>query len=74
MKAIQVFEVGFDWMENNSSEAISERLLGTFIEKNGLTAIGNANEFLKTIPIGIVQIQYDGKIYPYIKFNEITIS
>jgi hypothetical protein len=74
MRAIQVFRVDFDYLENNSSAARHETLLGTFIEKEGLSPSGNANKFLETVVIKSPQIRYDGQVYPHIIYKTIEIS
>jgi hypothetical protein len=73
-EGIQLFKVCFDSTENNSSNAIYEVLLGTFIDEAEITAIGKANKFLDTLPLGTVRIMYDGNIYPYIILRKITIN
>lgn len=75
MKAIQLFLIDFDPYENIVSDAISERLLGTFVPDGKYTAIGKANEFLKTYQFTWpFQIMHDGEVYPQIVYKEITIT
>lgn len=74
MEAIQIYKVGFDSLENSLGNAIYEELLGTFIEKGSNTALGNANEYLRTIQLDSPQIAWDGNVYPFIKYKKISIS
>ena len=72
MEAIQVFRDDFDNMENHSPE--SSELLGTFIEKEGKTAHGNASIFISNIKPIKVYMGYDGNVYPKFRLVRITIS
>ena len=72
MEAIQVFRDDFDNMENHSPEC--SKLLGTFIEKEGKTAYGNASIFISNINPIKVYSGYDGEVYPKFRLVRITIS
>ena len=74
MKIIQVFRIGFDTLENRIENAIVRELLGSFREKNGCTAIGNASDFIEKIEPETLYLAWDGKIYPQIIINEINVS
>ena len=62
METIQVFRDDFDSTENHSPER--SKLLGTFIEKEGKTAHGNASIFISNIEPIRVYLGYDGNVYP----------
>ena len=74
MVAIQVFKKDFDSSENNSSDARSNKLLGTFIEKGSLSAHGNAGQFILKLKPMILSLEWNGEVYPQIYIKEIEIK
>lgn len=72
MKAVQIFKDGFDNMENHNAKC--SELLGTFIEQNGLTAHGNAAEFISKMKPNGHYLGYDGNIYPKYRMERIEIG
>lgn len=72
MEAIQVFRDDFDNMENHSPYCTE--LLGTFIEKDGLTAHGNASIFISKINHIKLYLGYNGNVYPQFRLVRIHIS
>jgi len=72
MEGIQVFRDDFDNMENRNAEY--SKLLGTFIEKDGLTAHGNAGKFIEGMKPINLYLGYDGNVYPKIRLEIIEIG
>lgn len=67
MEVIRLVQVNFDILENQSSNAISEKELGMFVGSVKLSAHGNCNEFIKKMkPIGHF-LGWNGRIYPQFK-------
>lgn len=44
---VRIIRRDFDTLENQTSDAITETCLATFIEENGLTASGHATNWFK---------------------------
>ena len=74
MEAIQVFRRDFCSLENRISNAVSEKLLGTFIGGGDLSAHGVAAEFVLSLDLIQPYLGWDGKVYPQIYVEEITIN
>lgn len=72
MEAIQVFKDEFSNLENRNAEY--SKLLGTFIEKEGLTAAGNAAKFIDNMKPVKLYVGWDGKVYPKIRLEKINIE
>jgi hypothetical protein len=72
MEAIQVFRYDFNNMENRNAEYA--KLLGTFIEKDGLTAHGNASKYIEGIEPMKMYLGWDGEAYPKLRLVKIQIS
>jgi len=74
MEAIQVFKRDFDSMENNSSDARNDKLLGTFMQKGSLSAHGNAGKYISNLEPMKLSLEWDGNVYPKIYIKEIEIK
>ena len=74
MEAIQVFEQYFDTSENRTSNAIEDKLLGTFIAKGTMSAHGHANEFISNLDAKKHYLAWNGEVYPKIYIKNIEIN
>jgi hypothetical protein len=71
-EAVQLFRDDFDTFDNTNPSMT--RLLGTFIEKDGRTAHGNANKFIQELQPVKLYLGWDGKVYPQYRLVKIHIS
>ena len=67
MEVVTVYEVTFDSLENH--DPIRMVKLGVFVEKDGLSAHGNAAKFIAAMPARGLYLGYDGKVYPRIEIE-----
>ncbi len=74
MEAIQVFKIHFCTLENRVSNAIEEKLLGTFIAKGTMSAHGHANEFVSNMNPVKHYLAWDGEVYPKVYIKKIDIK
>ena len=75
VKALQLIRVGFDSMENHYSDAVTRRVLGTFIDvpEPDKWAVCKIKEFLRTIELERPYLGWDNRVYPQYEVKEIEV-
>lgn len=72
MKALQLNKIDFSNIENNNP--LYTKLLGVFMEQNGLSAHGHVDNFLAGMEPVKHYLGYDNRVYPIFEIVEIDVN
>jgi len=73
MFALQIIKVSFRSLENQLGDAISEEVLGTFLDDGSKTAARKVDEFLAEMKPQRLRLEWDREVYPKFKIREVRI-